>query len=137
MKLEEFTILRRDELVEWFKARFGRHWRQIVTRQSGEHPRAFDRWRSTPPGSLYRQIDRLDRWARSIGFQSPTDDRVQERLLAYQAFKKAAEQQIGSEQDKRIDRSSADRDLDRRQIAMKIAEALRGMGEASPSAATC
>lgn len=137
MTLEEFTSLRRDELVAWFKARFGRHWRQIVARQSGEHPRAFDRWRSAPPGSLYRQIDRLDQWARSIGFRSATDDRVQERLRAYQVFKKAAAQEVEIEQQKRNERSSADQDLDRHQIAAKIAEALRRMCEPSPTGATC
>ena len=137
MTLEEFTNLRRDELVEWFKARFGRHWRQAVSRQSGEHPRAFDRWPSAPPGSLYRQIDRLDRWARSIGFESVLDERVQERLRAYQVLKKAAAQEIENEQLKRIERSSAERDLDRHQIDAKIAEALRQMCEPSPAAATC
>lgn len=134
MTLEEFTILRRDELVAWFKARFGKHWRQIVTLQAREHPRLFDRWPSAPPGSLYRQIDRLDKWARSIGFQSPTDDRVQERLRVYQAFKKAAAYQIEIEQEKRHERFRADEDLDLRQIGIKISEALRRMREAAPAA---
>jgi hypothetical protein len=127
MTLEQFTTFRREELVAWFKARFGRRWRQAVSRQSGEHPRAFDRWPSAPPGSLYRQIDRLDRWARSIGFQSATDDRVQERLRAYEAFKKAAAQEVEIEQQKRDERSSAEQDLYRHEIAVKIAEAFKRM----------
>ena len=128
MTLEEFTILRRDELVAFFKARFGRHWRQVVTRQAREHPRLFDRWPSAPPGSLYRQIDRLDRWARSVGFESPTDDRVQERLREYRAFENAAAHQVEIEQQKRNERPSADRGLDGHQMRAKITEALRRAG---------
>jgi hypothetical protein len=134
MTLEEFTILRRDELVAWFKARFGKHWRQIVTLQAREHPRLFDRWPSAPPGSLYRQIDRLDKWARSIGFQSPTDDRVQERLRVNQAFKKAAAHEVETEQWKRNERSSAEEALDSHQITVRIAEALRRLRESAPAA---
>ena len=45
MTLEQFTILRKEELVVFFKARFGKHWRQIVARQTNLHPRAFQRWK--------------------------------------------------------------------------------------------
>ncbi len=132
MTLEEFTNLRRDELVAFFKARFGRHWRQIVVRQAGEHRRAFDRWRSAPAGSLYRQIYRLDKWARSIGFESALDERVQARLREYQAFQKAAARAVADEQAKRSERARADGDLDVHQIDQMIAEGLRRLREASP-----
>jgi hypothetical protein len=61
MTLTEFTGTRRDELLAFFKARFGKHWRQAVTSQAREHPRLFDRWPSAPPGSLYRSIHRLEK----------------------------------------------------------------------------
>ncbi len=133
MTLEEFTLLRRDELIAFFKARFGRRWRAMVTRQAGEHPRAFDRWRTRmPPFSLYRLINRLDKWARTIGFESATDDRVEARLRAYQAFQKAAAQQVESEQQKRNERYSACEGLDGDEIRARMAAAFRRMREASP-----
>jgi hypothetical protein len=137
MTLEEFTHTRRDELVAFFKARFGKHWRQAVTRQAREHPRLFDRWPSAPPRSLYRPIYRLEKWARTIGFESALDDRVQERLRAYQAFKKAASQEVETVQRKRNERSRADEDLHSREMKVKMAEALRRMREAAPTAASC
>lgn len=134
MTLEEFTYTRRDELVAFFKTRFGKHWRQIVARQAREHPRLFDRWPSAPPGALHRSIHRLEKWARTIGFESALDGRVEERLLAYQAFKKASSQEVETAKSKRKERSCDAENQDFHEIEVKLAEALRRVREAAPAA---
>jgi uncharacterized membrane protein len=101
------------------------------------HPLFLVPWPGPTPREQQFARHRLDKWARSIGFQSPTDDRVQERLREYQAFKKAAAHQIEIEQEKRHERSRADEHLDLRQIDVKISEALRRMRGAAPAAGSC
>lgn len=128
MTLEDFIILRRDELVAFFTARYGRYWRRPVARQTGEHPGTFYHWGTAPPRSLYRQIYRLEKWARTVGFTSPTDDQLQEKLRAYREFKQRAAEEI---QKKRAERSSAGEEPNLQQMALKMAEGFRRMREAS------
>ena len=132
MTLEEFTILRRDELVAFFMARFGKQWRRAVTRQTGMNPRAFDRWWRVPPLSLYRQINRMDKWARTMGFESPTDDQVQQRLQEYKSFQKAAARAVKDAQQKRIEREAPAQKLDGHELAARIAAGMQRLREASP-----
>src|SRR5687768_16539571 len=101
MTLEEFTTLRRDELIRFFEARFGRRWRQIVAHQAGLHPRTFQYWKYSRASSLYRRLIKLERWARSVGFESGTDEKVHDRILALQKLKQAAKQEIEKAQSKR------------------------------------
>ncbi len=126
MTLEQFTILRRDELLTFFKARFGRRWRQTVERQADLHPRAFQRWTGAKPMSLYRQIHRLETWARSIGFVSATDAEVQARIEAQQRFKEAAEQEVAKAQAETERKKAEDATKDARwhQLQEAIVESL-------------
>jgi hypothetical protein len=134
MTLEKFTIMRRDELLTFFKERFGKHWRQIVARQTHMHPRSFQRWKDAPPLSLYRQIHKLETWARTIGFQAATDAEVQEALREHANFKQAAAQEVESANGKRCQPSPAGESLESHQIGVKIAEGMRRLrdGRKSP-----
>ncbi|HWX22697.1 MAG TPA: hypothetical protein VN578_22565 [Candidatus Binatia bacterium] len=116
MTLEQFIILRRNELVAFFKARFGRHWRQIVPRQANLNPRCFQRWKTVPPLSLCRRIHKLETWARSIGFQSATDEQVQQALREHRKFKEAAAREVEKAQTKRNEASPADGGWDWREF---------------------
>lgn len=124
MTLEEFTILRRDELVAFFKARFGYYWRRIVTRQAGLHPRSFQRFKSEPPLSLYRLINRLEKWARSIGFTSPVDEKVAARLIAHREFREAAQAEIDAVR-KRKELAREEEPWDRHEMHLRIIAALQ------------
>jgi hypothetical protein len=125
--LEQFTNFRRDELIAFFRVRFGRSWRQVVARQTNMHPRSFQRWNGAPPTSLYRQIHKLERWARSIGFQASTDAEVQAAIQAHERFKAEAAEAIESAKSKRNLASSTEQDPDSHQMAAQIAEAMRRM----------
>src|SRR5580704_11665342 len=94
MTLEEFTTLRRDELREFFAARFGSHWTRIVANHVGFHPRTFEYWKNSPPTSLYRQLLTLEKWARSIGFLPSTDEELQSRIQRHEEFQRAAAAEI-------------------------------------------
>src|SRR5260370_42408320 len=101
MTLETFTVRRRDELLEFFQVRFGPQWRQIVARQAGLHPRTFQYWKYAHATSLYRQLLKLEGWARSVGFQSPLDQEFQTRLETHQKFQEAAKEAIEEHESKR------------------------------------
>jgi hypothetical protein len=137
MTLEEFTSLRQEELVAFFKARFGKHWRRVVATQAHMHPRWFERWKGLAPLSMYRQIHKLDVWARSIGFESATGAKVHASLRADREFKEAATQAI--EECKRNQAELAREDSQLRQRASEIQEAIREAMErrakASPAGA--
>ena len=94
MTLDQFTTFRKKELLAFFKARYGRPWRRIVTQQSGLNPRTFDYWNRRAPLSLYRQVSKLETWARTVGFESPTDVAVQVALLRSERFKKTAAEEV-------------------------------------------
>jgi hypothetical protein len=125
MTLEAFTILRKGELVAFFKALYGRRWRCIVARQVDMHPRAFERWRAAPPVSLYRQIHKLEVWARSIGFKSATDSEVQAALREDQQFKETAACEVAEALSKRNKASDAGEDSGSHQLARQIREAMK------------
>jgi len=125
MTLEEFTIRRKEELVAFLKARFGRRWRCIAARQVNMHPRAIERWKAARPISLYRQIHKLETWARSLGFQSATDSEVHAALRADQQFKENAAQEIQKARSlSENTRSEASEAFDSHQLEAKIAEAM-------------
>src|SRR5262249_49873071 len=94
MTLEQFTTRRKEELIAFFEARFGTHWRQIVAIQTKTHPRTFQRWKGRTAVSLYRQIQELEAWARSIGFQSAVDETVQAALKRYDEFAQRAAHEV-------------------------------------------
>jgi hypothetical protein len=138
MTLEAFTILRKDELVAFFKALYGRRWRCIVARQVDMHPRAFERWRAAQPVSLYRQIHKLEVWARSIGFRSATDSEIQAALREDQQFKATAAQEVEKALSKRNKPPEAGEDSESHQLAQQIREAMKqvrakAMVDAAPS----
>ena len=127
MTLEEFTILRRDELVDFFRERFGKSWRQIVARQNELHPCSLWRWKAAQPAVMCRRILKLERWARSIGFRASTDERVESKLQEQRAFKEAASQEVQRAQEKRKQASLASREPDRLDLNRQIGDALRRM----------
>ena len=125
MTLGDFTILRRDELLAFFRARYGRRWRKIVARQANMHPRCFERWKGVPPLSIFRQILKLETWARSVGFNSATDAEVQAALREHKEFVKAAAQEVETAQSKRNDCLAGADDLEQHHIGLEIAAAMR------------
>jgi hypothetical protein len=127
MTLGDFTILRRDELLAFFRARYGRPWRKIVARQANMHPRCFERWKGVPPLSIFRQILRLEAWARSVGFSSATDVEVQAALREHKQFVEAAEQEVVTAQSKRNYRLSGAEDLEQHRIKLEMEAAIRRM----------
>jgi hypothetical protein len=125
MTLQDFTTRRRDELSEFFKARFGCHWRQIVARQVGLHPRTFQYWKYARATSLYRQLLKLEEWARSVGFQSPLDQEFQTRLEEHQKFQKAAQEAIQEHESKRNQSESWTFGPDSHELSRKLWEAMQ------------
>jgi hypothetical protein len=123
MTLQDFTILRRDELVAFFRERFGKPWCKIVSIQAGMHPRWYDRWKGVSPLSLYRQINKLDTWARSIGFKPASDAEVERALQAHKDFKEAATRAI--EETKRTKAAEAEKERESRQMLAQIAAAMQ------------
>jgi len=127
MTLEQFTISRRDELVAFFRARFGKPWRRLVANQAGMHPRFHDRWKGVPPLSLYRQIHKLETWARTIGFVSATDSEVQRNLKLNQEFKDAATREVA--ETKRIRAELAEEERQSGQMREQITAAMQRVRE--------
>ena len=131
MTLRDFTVARKEELIAFFKARFGPRWRRIVARQADMHPASFHRWKAAPPVSLYRQIDKLERWARSIGFQSAMDEDLRAAIGEHQRFREAAAEEVDKALGKRNNRSSGDEDTKSRQLRAAISEAMKNAGAQS------
>lgn len=129
MTLQQFTILRRDELLSFFKARYGRSWQRLVTRQTNMNPRSFHRWKSAAPLSICRQIQKVEAFARTIGFESATDAEVQARLLQYEQFKQAAAEAIERGKQKEIERALEEEQS--REIKRCIDEGFRRARETS------
>lgn len=127
MTLDEFIALRRDELVTFFRERFGKSWRQIVARQSNLHPRFFWRWKAAQPVVLCKRILILEKFARSIGFRAATDEKVESKLREHRTFKEAAEREVAEAQEKRNQASPATQERDRHYLDQRIAAMLSGM----------
>ncbi len=120
MTLEQFVILRRDELIEFFKVRYGFYWRRRVARHAQIHPRSFERFLTAPPLSLYRVLTRLEKWARSIGFTSKLDQEVQEAIRAHDAFTQEAANEIAQAEGKRNSGVSAGDEYDLSKIYAQL-----------------
>jgi hypothetical protein len=102
MTIEEFAIQRYQELLAFFEARFGRRqWRQIVSQQVGLNPRTFQRWRTGRMVRRWRKLERLETWARSVGFSSAVDAEVQDSIRRLEEFQEAAAAQRDEEERKR------------------------------------
>jgi len=125
MTLEEMTILRRDELLTFFKARYGSRWRQVVTNQVGLHPRSFQYWKYAKATSLYGQLIKLERWARTVGFQSALDETFQDRQGAHAAFKNDAAKAVSEAESKRKQAPLDDEGLAWLEIKRRMEESFR------------
>jgi hypothetical protein len=87
------------------------------------HPRTFDYWHKQTPLSLYRQIHKLEAWARTIGFESATDIRVQKSLREFERWKKAAARAIEETKQKEAERTREEQEM--RENGERIAEEIR------------
>lgn len=88
MTFASFTRMRKREIFEFLRRRYGRRWRQVVTHQLDIHPRTFERWKAGD--SVPRYLARVEAWARTVGFTSPTDDEVRAALTEYRGFRRSA-----------------------------------------------
>ena len=86
MTLAIFATLRKQELFDFLRQRFGRSWRKVVTHQLGIHPRTFERWKCGV--SVPRHLARVEAWARLVGFVSPLDAEFCDAIAKYRNFRR-------------------------------------------------
>ena len=127
MTLLEFTAMRKRELLEFCKARFGRRWRRTVAHQLGIHPRTFQRWKSGKASSVPQHLHRFESWARSIGFNSPADADIHAALREHRRFKRAAarEQARAKSNTERKSRALTLAELERHPLFAALYDALK------------
>jgi hypothetical protein len=82
--------------------------------------------------SLYRQIHKLETWARSIGFQASSDTELQAAIQAHERFKAETAEAIETIKSKRNSPARIEQDPDWRQMAVQIAEAMSRVQAGEP-----